>query len=215
MRAAFSFAMILAAVRVAAAAESPPLSIGELLAQGWEIAGYASGYDNRSHSFCSGIRKELSHPVLDPVRRDPQSAHDRQLLRAALIGPGRAPFLIPGGPQVCPVSGDARWRDDAGFPIARFAAVGIDSQANVEATASAAFCARRRRSRRAAAAAGFCVLRSRPRRGARCHGRETEARRRSRVHRRGQARAPREPANGRRWPPWRCRRSGGIARHGP
>ncbi|MGA8447043.1 MAG: hypothetical protein WB766_17905 [Roseiarcus sp.] len=48
MRAAFSFAMILAAVRVAAAAESPPLSIGELLAQGWEIAGYASGYDNRS-----------------------------------------------------------------------------------------------------------------------------------------------------------------------
>lgn len=48
MRAAFSFAMILAAVRVAAAAESPPLTIGELLAQGWEIAGYASGYDNRS-----------------------------------------------------------------------------------------------------------------------------------------------------------------------
>ena len=48
MRAAFSFAMILAAVRVAAAAELPPLSIGELLAQGWEIAGYASGYDNRS-----------------------------------------------------------------------------------------------------------------------------------------------------------------------
>ena len=48
MRAAFSFAMILAAVRVAAAAKSPPLTIGELLAQGWEIAGYASGYDNRS-----------------------------------------------------------------------------------------------------------------------------------------------------------------------
>ena len=48
MRAAFSFAMILAAVRVAAAAELPPLTIGELLAQGWEIAGYASGYDNRS-----------------------------------------------------------------------------------------------------------------------------------------------------------------------
>ena len=47
MRVAFSFAMILAAVRVAAAAEAAA-DHRELLAQGWEIAGYASGYDNRS-----------------------------------------------------------------------------------------------------------------------------------------------------------------------
>ena len=47
MRVAFSFAMILAAVRVAAAAE-PPLTIERLMNEGWEIAGYASGYDNRS-----------------------------------------------------------------------------------------------------------------------------------------------------------------------
>ena len=47
MRVAFSFAAILAAVRVAAAAE-PPLTIERLMGEGWEIAGYASGYDNRS-----------------------------------------------------------------------------------------------------------------------------------------------------------------------
>jgi len=47
MRVAFSFAMILAAVRVAAAAESP-LTIERLMGEGWEIAGYTSGYDNRS-----------------------------------------------------------------------------------------------------------------------------------------------------------------------
>ena len=31
-----------------AAAELPPLTIAGLLADGWEIAGYASGYDNRT-----------------------------------------------------------------------------------------------------------------------------------------------------------------------
>ena len=46
MRAAFSFAVILAAVRLAAA--EPPLTIERLIGEGWEIAGYASGYDNRS-----------------------------------------------------------------------------------------------------------------------------------------------------------------------
>ena len=34
-------------VRGSAAAE-PPLTIEKLLADGWEIAGYASGYDNRT-----------------------------------------------------------------------------------------------------------------------------------------------------------------------
>src|SRR6476646_1980041 len=38
-------AMMLAASSLAAA--QTPLTIDQLLAQGWEIAGYASGYDNR------------------------------------------------------------------------------------------------------------------------------------------------------------------------
>ena len=46
MRIAVTFATILAAAQVAAA--EPPLTIDKLLADGWEIAGYASGYDNRT-----------------------------------------------------------------------------------------------------------------------------------------------------------------------
>jgi hypothetical protein len=44
MRSGLFLAMMLAA---SAAAETP-LTINQLLAQGWEIAGYASGYDNRT-----------------------------------------------------------------------------------------------------------------------------------------------------------------------
>jgi len=43
---ALFLAMMLAASSLAAA--ETPLTIGQLLAQGWEIAGYASGYDNRT-----------------------------------------------------------------------------------------------------------------------------------------------------------------------
>ena len=39
-------ATMLAASSLAAA--ETPLTIDQLLAQGWEIAGYASGYDNRT-----------------------------------------------------------------------------------------------------------------------------------------------------------------------
>jgi hypothetical protein len=46
MRVGLSFAMILAASRLAAA--DPPLTIERLIGEGWEIAGYTSGYDNRS-----------------------------------------------------------------------------------------------------------------------------------------------------------------------
>jgi len=46
MRVALSFAMILAAARLAAA--EPPWTIERLIGEGWEIAGYTSGYDNRS-----------------------------------------------------------------------------------------------------------------------------------------------------------------------
>jgi hypothetical protein len=43
---ALSFVGIFAAVRLAAA--DPPLTIEQLIADGWEIGGYTSGYDNRS-----------------------------------------------------------------------------------------------------------------------------------------------------------------------
>jgi hypothetical protein len=46
MRAAFGFAAILAVTGLAAA--EPPLTIERLIGEGWEIAGYTSGYDNRS-----------------------------------------------------------------------------------------------------------------------------------------------------------------------
>ena len=46
MRVALGIVMTFAASVVAAA--EAPLTIGQLLAQGWEIAGYASGYDNRT-----------------------------------------------------------------------------------------------------------------------------------------------------------------------
>ena len=47
MRSGLGFAMMMTASGVAAA-DTAPLTIDQLLAQGWEIAGYASGYDNRT-----------------------------------------------------------------------------------------------------------------------------------------------------------------------
>ena len=46
MRSGLCLGTMLAACSLAAA--DTPLTIGQLLAQGWEIAGYASGYDNRT-----------------------------------------------------------------------------------------------------------------------------------------------------------------------
>jgi hypothetical protein len=46
MRSGLFLPMMLAASNLAAA--ETPLTIDQLLAQGWEIAGYASGYDNRT-----------------------------------------------------------------------------------------------------------------------------------------------------------------------
>jgi hypothetical protein len=48
MRKPLSFAMLLGAAGYAVAGAEPPLTIEQLLAQGWEVAGYASGYDNRT-----------------------------------------------------------------------------------------------------------------------------------------------------------------------
>jgi hypothetical protein len=46
MRVSLSVAMIILASQLTAA--EPQLSIEGLLSEGWEIAGYASGYDNRT-----------------------------------------------------------------------------------------------------------------------------------------------------------------------
>jgi hypothetical protein len=46
MRSGVLFAAMLSASSVAD--EERPLTIGQLLGEGWEIAGYASGYDNRT-----------------------------------------------------------------------------------------------------------------------------------------------------------------------
>ena len=51
MRSGLYLATMLAASSLAAA--ETPLTIDQLLAQGWEIAGYASGYDNRTSLICS------------------------------------------------------------------------------------------------------------------------------------------------------------------
>ena len=83
MRLNLSFALILAAAGLAAA--EPPLTIERLLAEGWEIAGYASGYDNRTSPHpVPSPGPECARPVRRSLRCDPQPAHDRQLLRVAV-----------------------------------------------------------------------------------------------------------------------------------
>ena len=74
MRVSLSFAMILAASGFAAA--EPPLSIERLLAEGWEIAGYASGYDNRTSLILfrhSGANALVQCGVLYDVTRNPRT----------------------------------------------------------------------------------------------------------------------------------------------
>jgi len=74
MRIAVTFATILAAAQVAAA--EPPLTIDKLLADGWEIAGYASGYDNRTSLilFRHKDRNELVQcGILFDVTRNPHT----------------------------------------------------------------------------------------------------------------------------------------------
>ena len=53
-----------------------PLTIGQLLAQGWEIAGYASGYDNRTSLILfrhTGTNELVQCGVLYDVTRDPHT----------------------------------------------------------------------------------------------------------------------------------------------
>ena len=75
MRSGLCAAAILASTGLAAA-EAPPLTIGELLAQGWEIAGYASGYDNRTSLILfrhPGTNALVQCGVLYDVTRNPRT----------------------------------------------------------------------------------------------------------------------------------------------
>ena len=74
MRSIFCLATMLAASGLAAA--EAPLTIDQLLAQGWEIAGYASGYDNRTSLMLfrhQGMNALVQCGVLYDVTRNPRS----------------------------------------------------------------------------------------------------------------------------------------------
>ncbi len=75
MRSRLCLAAMLASSSLAAADETP-LTIGQLLAQGWEIAGYASGYDNRTSLMLfrhQGMNALVQCGVLYDVTRNPRT----------------------------------------------------------------------------------------------------------------------------------------------
>ena len=75
MRSGVYLAMMMAVSGVAAA-EPAPLTIGQLLAQGWEIGGYASGYDNRTSLMLfrhQGVNALVQCGVLYDVTRNPRT----------------------------------------------------------------------------------------------------------------------------------------------
>jgi hypothetical protein len=74
MRSGLYLATMLAASNLAAA--ETPLTIGQLLAQGWEIAGYASGYDNRTSLILfrhPGVNALVQCGILFDVTRTPRT----------------------------------------------------------------------------------------------------------------------------------------------
>jgi hypothetical protein len=74
MRSGLCLAAMLAASSLAEA--ETPLTIGQLLAQGWEIAGYASGYDNRTSLMLfrhQGVNALVQCGVLYDVTRNPRT----------------------------------------------------------------------------------------------------------------------------------------------
>jgi len=76
MRSGFLLATILAASAAAGAEAPAPLTIGQLLAQGWEIAGFASGYDNRTSLILfrhPGVNALVQCGVLYDVTRSPRT----------------------------------------------------------------------------------------------------------------------------------------------
>ncbi len=75
MRMALSFTLALAPAAISAA-EPAPLTIDQLLAQGWEIAGFASGYDNRTSLILfrhPGVNALVQCGVLYDVTRSPRT----------------------------------------------------------------------------------------------------------------------------------------------
>jgi hypothetical protein len=76
MRSGLFLATMLAACASAAAQAPAPLTIGQLLAQGWEIAGFASGYDNRTSLILfrhPGMNALVQCGVLYDVTRSPRT----------------------------------------------------------------------------------------------------------------------------------------------
>ena len=74
MRVSLSLTMFFLASTIAAA--DPPLSIERLLSDGWEIAGYASGYDNRTSLILfrhPGTNALVQCGVLYDVSRNPRT----------------------------------------------------------------------------------------------------------------------------------------------
>jgi|SRR5208282_107006 len=74
MRLSLAFALVLAPLGAWAA--EPPLTIEQLLAQGWEIAGYASGYDNRTSLILfrhAGVNALVQCGILFDVTRNPHT----------------------------------------------------------------------------------------------------------------------------------------------
>ena len=74
MRSGLCLATMLAASTLASA--EAPLTVDQLLAQGWEIAGYASGYDNRTSLILfrhQGMNTLVQCGVLYDVTRNPRT----------------------------------------------------------------------------------------------------------------------------------------------
>jgi hypothetical protein len=74
MRSGLYLATMLAASSFAAA--EPPLTIDQLLAQGWEIAGYTGGFDNRTALILfrhPGVNALVQCSTLFDVTRTPRT----------------------------------------------------------------------------------------------------------------------------------------------
>jgi hypothetical protein len=74
MRLSLALALILAPLGASAA--EAPLTIGGLLTDGWEIVGYASGYDNRTSLIMfrhPGVNALVQCGVLYDVTRNPRT----------------------------------------------------------------------------------------------------------------------------------------------
>jgi hypothetical protein len=68
--------VLFATMLTAASAAEQPLRINQLLEQGWEIAGYASGYDNRTSLILFrklGVNALVQCSVLYDLTRNPRT----------------------------------------------------------------------------------------------------------------------------------------------